>query len=384
MSINQPDDGVFVPQDRYPFVMHFGGKKEKFDDVLAERATLDKADVQGLQKLAEKAKSAFPITGFWFIAAEKYLEAGGQEGVVPEGWKNAVVTLGEKPTPGFATNNLKMLVCRQRGIREIGRKFKDSGLPKKWAWFSKMSDEQRGKYQERLQMIGIVGGLEDLGPVVVTQKTSAARAMLGNSQQKDPGILNLIGGRDAQECVFYKYVLAPAVKVAKAENPKAKAIPQNWYWMELTHAKNEKGFPFYKKVEYGEGADDFVYITPVVWTPIEEAQKGGFQWTGWKNLLAPEPLIRASDAIRISTHEWAAAWAPENVARLAETIEDNETLEHNDSYADQAQAAANVGAYVSNPANQVQAPPPPEMPEAAWESLGSATAVAAVVTEDPF
>lgn len=318
------DEGVFVPEERFPLIVRFSGDKKVFDAIVAEGK--NEKDPKERQRLATKAKTSFAATGFYFIPVEKYIEAGGLDlgEAAPEGWEPYTVQFGDKDTPGYAARTISIAVIRMRRIRELKREHKDSGLPKKWAWYSKMSEIQHGKYQTRLQILCLVKGMEDLGPVTVTMKTSAVTAMLGNRRDNESGIFNPLDSNEGADSFFYKHVLAKALAKARETNKKA-LVPQNWYWLELTNATDVNGFPFWKKITYGEGPNDFVQVCPPAWARYKQVLD---KTLIWQDLYVGDTLARLGDEIRrTKASEWFHKWEPENVAALNQVVEKAEVTD---------------------------------------------------------
>lgn len=292
--ITQPvmeDEGIFTPKQRYPLVIHFGGDKKLFD--------LLKQQHRNPEALKTAANTP-AVTGYWFIGDESL---GVTEPAPESGWERFTRTNNDNTeTNGYATQNIHIAVCRMRRVREIKKQYKDLGLPQKHGWYVKMSEVQKGKYQTRLQILGLVSGLEHLGPVVVTFKTNAVKQLLGDTREKNPGILNVLDDGVGAESLFYKHVIAQASKEAGAP------IPYSYYWLSLEHAMDKNGIPLFEEIPYGDKGDN-AYVCPVTWHGIE---------TTWHMLKLDEEQRGMVDAIRIDpkTKEWAAAWSGNNLNAL--------------------------------------------------------------------
>lgn len=352
-DIPNEDDGIFVPEERFPLVMRIGGNRKVFEAIIS--AGKAATDAKEREQYAKQAKMSLAVTGYFFISEERVAEAGIQitDDYVPEGWQRFTATLGEKETPGFATRNIKIAVIRMRRIRELKRDSKNKNLPKKHGWYIKMTEEQKGNYQTRMQILCYVKGLEEAGPMVVTMKTTAVTSMLGDRRERLAGIFNPLDGGEGADSYFYKYVLGPANKELKKTDPKGK-VPQNHYWLEITNEVDAKGFPAWKKIEYGEkGPTDFTYVCPLMWAEYPNVLAHKFDY---KKLYVGKDLAIEGDQVRRETGEWQHRWSDhsaEAIAALNRVVNTNEQGEENDE-------GTETGVYAKTSA------PPPEEGER-WE-----------------
>ena len=222
--------------DNNKWLAQLGAQEIREDTIDSEGSSYPYAQwVNGDAKLKQLGANAVAYIGGWFIPADKIaLEA------LP-GWTQGALSHAHGETEGWFASSLSMAVMHMRRCWQVGMGQGSRNYP--WAAY----DEAKAAGQAcrppigprgRLQILGIIKGLEDAGPIMLTMKGTTGMAFTDND-----GIL----------ASFRTHVLkAAAAYSSKTGKRRVSDYPRFYFWMASGSELDAKGQPVFTKVGSGE------------------------------------------------------------------------------------------------------------------------------------
>ncbi len=236
--------------------------------------------------------------GGWFIPADR-IDADELPG-----WTRGELThAGGEMTEGFFANALKIAVLHYRRswrifVGDRQQFFTWDQYDEAKAAGALVSTTPTG----RLQVLGVIKGLEDIGPMMLTVKGSASAALA-------PG-RGIMGE-------FKRLVLDKAAKMARKAGRKIKGYPRHLFWMPVGAERDAKGLPVFTKV--GQGDHSKQVVLPAL-IGVDSNTNPGELFVGGEN-------ARAFTELWDETEPWATAWDEFAVAEDIATSDDPITEE---------------------------------------------------------
>ena len=252
--------------------------------------------VNGDQALRRLGLDDVTYTGGWFIPADMV-----DLDQVP-GWTHGSLTHRDgDETEGWFAKQLSIAVIHIRRCWQVYAA--DHAVNYAWADYktAKAAGEPYGNSPRgRLQILGLVKGLEDAGPLMLTLKGVVGQAFTASN-----GILP----------TFRQHVLkSAAAHASKAASKRIGVYPRYYFWLTVGPESDEKGLPVFTRAGSGDQS------TPVTLPVLIGVAKGmtvaqlGELYTGDQVIATIEgtrdPVTGrwAENGLFDETREWAAAW----------------------------------------------------------------------------
>ena len=257
--------------------------------------------VNGKAELSSLANSANPVPyhGGWFAPADRV----DDEAMAAAGWVKGELAHREgDSTEGWFTQRLSIAVFNRRRCWQIS----DDRRTYNYAWNQYDQAKAAGlalrppsHASGRLQLLGFIRGLEQIGLMTLTMGGTAGMAFTE---------------RDGILATFKTVVIGAAEKASAKLTKKKKTYPRHYFWMTVGAALDAKGKPVFTKV--GEGTASSQVTLPVL---LGVSRDMGMDEIG-KLYVGPElialvagtkdPITGAwnHDGLYDETLPWAQAW----------------------------------------------------------------------------
>lgn len=229
---------------------------------------------------SEKRGGGVPYTGGFFISEEQALKVPHVWETPPAGWEaGELIHDNGSSTKGYYAASLDAALLHRR---QAWRVF-DGQTTKMFIWKDYERALAEGKPSGRLQLLGLVKGLEEMGPLMLTFGGTAARAVT-------QGVLKAF--RDN------------AIAVANGLNAKRKVsakFPYRAFWLTLSAALDGKGLPLFETVGTGNNTTTVALPKPIGLERRLSADELAARFVG-------RDLLSELNRHWRETESWARAW----------------------------------------------------------------------------
>lgn len=274
------------------WLAQLGAAEIRTDTLDQERESYPYAQwVNGDPKLKQLGASAVAYTGGWFIPAELVsLET------IP-GWTAGNLSHDRGETEGFFSPRLSIAAFHMRRCWRVGQ---DQGS-RLFAWNDYEAAKAWGAARGRLQILGIIRGLEDVGPMMLTMGGTTGMAFTS---------------RDGILAQHRQLVLKPAAMMSsRAAKRRVTEYPRFYFWLTVGAETDDKeGAPVFTKVGQGDASSLVTRPVLVGVTKGMTAQQLGELYVGPELITIIEgtrdPVTGqwSEDGLFDTTKSWAEAW----------------------------------------------------------------------------
>lgn len=236
---------------------------------------------------ANKQAGGVPYTGGWFVNGEQV------SGDTFDGWaKGTLFHASGGESEGFFARDLSIAIVHVRHCWTVTVGTRTRVFP--WSQYDQA--QALGAVTGKTQALGLVRGLEDFGPMFITVKGSAGKALTGKG-----GILEQFDSR-----------IISAANSFSAKRGNRNRWARRAFWLTIGPQRDDKGAPIYTTV--GQAQSSSRVTLPIAIGIPEKASEEEVA-----KLYVGAALLATLNQLYVETTEWAHAWDADALARGAAT-----------------------------------------------------------------
>lgn len=218
-------------------------------------------------------------TGGWFFPAGQVDDAA----LMAAGWQPFTLShKGGGETEGYAMRDVTVAMLHTRHAWVV----QDGDRAQFYPWNQYDTAKAAGKPRGKTQVLCVLKGLEDLGPVVLTMRGAVGQAFSDS--------------RTGVVAEFNRKAIQPANIIAAKAKIKAKWAFRA-FWLTVGPKRNGDGSPAFDTV--GTGAESSPVTLPVALGLAEKATENDV-----RAAYVGRELLEQLNTLRDETADWAAAW----------------------------------------------------------------------------